>query len=320
VIAVVRRAGGHTRPSLRGRNCVVFATSVILLLAACGGGGSSKPASAPSNNSGDAGATTTTSGGGDGGGGSGSCFTKPGTQTAKVRFVNLFTNTAYPSTDIDVWQGYGGTDPCAKKLATVKYGSASDYIDVTAADSSGNWAAGAYVTGSTADDHKIIDQSETWKGGERVTIVFMGSQSEAGSNNAPSSGADQTFYESHSDINSTLDAVPGKGLIAIGAASIEYVVKDGSWNAGIVGQSKCLTAVGDTDTEKTSIGGTSLIPYPVDPGTVSIGLYLSDPGTCTGTPAIGPATVSADAGSRTLVFAYGVDPQNLELLVLPVAS
>jgi hypothetical protein len=55
-------------------------------------------------------------------------------------------------------------------------------------------------------------------------------------------------------------------------------------------------------------------------GTVNLGLFPSNPGVCTGTPAIGPATINAAAGSRTLVHAYGPDKQNIKLLVLPVAS
>ncbi len=292
--------------------------SAMLLFAACGGGGSSKSSATTSPADGGTATNVTTSTAAGGSGGNGNCFTAPGPQTAKVRFVNLFTNSTYPSSAIDVWQGYGGNDACGKKLASLPYGTASDYIDVTASDTAGDWNTTAFVAGSTTLDHQIISQSETWKGGEQLTIVFEGSDS--GSGNPPSAGSDQVFFESHSDVNSSLDAVPGKALLAIGAASIQYVVKDGVWVAGNVGQPKCLPAVGDSDTTRNNIGGTSQLPYIVDPGTINLGLYRRDPGTCTGTPDIGPVTIDAAAGSRTLVFVYGVDPQNLKLLVLPIAS
>ena len=109
-------------------------------------------------------------------------------------------------------------------------------------------------------------------------------------------------------------------MLGIAATSLQYVDPNGTWVAGIAGKPACLAAVGDTESTRTNIGGTQLVPYVVEPGSLSLGLYPSDPGKCTGTPAIGPATVDAAAGSRTLVFAYGVDAQHLKLLVLPVAS
>ena len=81
-----------------------------------------------------------------------------------------------------------------------------------------------------------------------------------------------------------------------------------------------MKAAGDTESTRTNIGGTQLVQYTTDPGSLSLGLYPSNPGKCTGTPAIGPVTIDAAAGSRTLVFAYGTDAQDLKLLVLPIAS
>jgi hypothetical protein len=296
---------------VRARALVVLGISAALVLAGCGGGGSSKANSPAPGGNADASSTTTAAGGGGGG----SCFQTPGTQTARVRFVNLFTNSTYPSGDIDVWQGFSTADACGKKLATIPFGTATDYIDVTASDETGNWSTIAYVAGGTDDAHQIISQTETWKGGEQVTIVFQrGSESDSGA-----AGGDQSFFEKPTtDINTTLAAVPGKALLAIGAASLQYTAKDAAWVPGAGG--KCFAATGDTETTRTFIGGTSQVPYPVAPGSVALGLFKSDPGTCTGTPDIGPTTIDAADGSRTLVLAYGADAQNLKLLVLPVAS
>jgi len=305
--------GRHARAT---RTFTGLAVSGALLFAACGGSGSSK-ANTTTPPAGGASATTTTTSAGSSGG-NGQCYTPAGKQKARVRFVNLFTNSTYPSSDIDVWQGYGGSDPCGKKLVTVPYGHASDYVDVTASDESGNWSAVAYVGGSTAKDHEIITQTETWKGGEQVTITFEGGEHQA--DLPPSSGGDQAFFESPTpDDSSALKAVAGKAVLGIAAASLQYVTPNGSWVAGLTGQPACLLAVGDTASTRTDIGGTQLVPYTVGAGTLSVGLYPSDPGKCTGTPAIGPASVDAAAGSRTLVFAYGTSAQDLKLLVLPVA-
>jgi hypothetical protein len=305
------------RQQRRGRVIVGLGLTGALLLAACGGGGSSKSSDTTAPAGGDAatGTTTTTTGGN---GGNGQCFTDPGPQKARVRFVNLFSNSTYPSGDIEVHQGFSGTDPCGKKLAVVKYGASSDYVDVTAGDSSGNWEAAAYPAGvPTDEDHQIISQSETWKGAEQVTMVFFNQDPSSG--NKPSAGSDQAFFENDSE-NHSFDAVAGKALIAIGAQSLQYTVKDGAWNAGIVGQSKCLSAVGDTETTHTNVGGTTQLPFLVAPGSVSLGLWKSEPGTCTGAPDIGPVAIDAVAGSRTFVFAYGPDATHLKLLVIPVAS
>jgi hypothetical protein len=114
--------------------------------------------------------------------------------------------------------------------------------------------------------------------------------------------------------------VAGKAVLGIAATSLQYVLPDGAWVAGLAGQTACLQAVGDTESTRTNIGGTQLVPYTVAPGSLSLGLYPSDPGKCAGAPAIGPATISAAAGSRTLVFAYGTTAKDLKLLVLPIAS
>jgi hypothetical protein len=306
----------------RGRVIVGLGLTGALLLAACGGGGSSKSSDTTAPPGGDvANGTTTSTAGGNGG--KGQCFTDPGPQHARVRFVNFFTNSTYPSGDIDVLQGFSGSDPCGKKLATVKFGEASDYIDVTAADSSGNWEVGAYPAGvATDEDHQIISQSETWKGGEQVTIIIQNQDPSSG--NRPSAGGDQAFFEKPiSDVNPESNPVAGKGLVLIGASSVEYIVAkdDAAWVAGVAGQTKCLTAVGDTDPNvRTNIGGTSLVPYPVTPGTVSVSLYKADPATCTGTPALGPISVDVPDGGRAIVLAYGPDATHIKLMTLPIDS
>jgi hypothetical protein len=304
------------RQPLRSRSFVVLVAAAALLLAACGGGGSDDTSS-PSTDSGNA---TTTTEAGSGGGGNGDCFTDPGPQTARVRFVNLFTNDAYPSGDIDIWQGFSAQDTCGKKLATVPYGEATDYIEVNAADESGNWSVTAYIAGERDEDHAIITQTETWKGGEQITITYQ--EGDPGFGSTAAAGGDQVFFEKDSEGEAeSFPSVDGKGVIAISATALQYVVEDGAWVAGIAPPA-CLTAVGDTEGSRTNIGGTSLVSYPVAPGSVELSLYRTNPDTgavtCSGTPDIGPAAADAESGSRTLVFAFGPDAENLDLLVLPV--
>jgi hypothetical protein len=306
----------NVRQPLRIRAVVVMIASTALLLAACGGGGSDKPSTAPSTNGGSNTSTTASSDGG----GNGKCYTTPGSQTAKVRFVNLYTNDTYPQSDIDVYEGFGAKDACGEKLATVPYGEASDYIEVHALDESGNWSVTSYVAGSSDDDHQIINQSETWKGGEQVTIVYAAGDPDFGTTEA--NGSDQAFFENDPEEgSSSIKAVPGKAVVAIAAQSLQYIVPDDAWKAGVAGTAGCLLGPDDTENSSTNIGGTSLLEYPVAPGSLELALYKVNPTAsinCTGTPAIGPVTFDAADGSRTLVLAYGPDAQTLKLLVLPV--
>jgi hypothetical protein len=302
-----------TRQPRRSTAAVGLAIGAVVLFAACGGGGSSK---ASDTTSPDRGGAPTTTRAGNTGGGSSTCYTTPGDQKARVRFVNLFTNATYPKGDIDVWQGYGASDGCGKKLATVPYGTASDYIDVTAADKDGNWSAAGYVPGGADETHQIISQSETWKGGEQVTIVFLPGDPTAGQ--PPASGSVQAVFEKDKASEPAFAPVPGKAVLGVSATALEYVDKEGAWVGGVVGQPACLLGPGDTATTRTNVGGTSLISYPVTPGSVDFGLFPSSEGKCAGAPAIGPATIDATTGSRTLVFAYGPDKHTEKLLVLPV--
>jgi hypothetical protein len=306
----------HVRRSHLRVPIVGLVLASALLFAACGGGGSSKASNSTTPDNGTSSAASTTDASALGGSAQSKCYTTPGTQTAKVRFVNLFTNADYPQGDIDVWQGYGASDGCGKKLATIKYGEASEYIDVTAADKDGNWAATAFVPGGADEDHQIINQTETWKGGEQATFVFTTNDP---SNMQPShTGSVSAVFEKDTSQDPTFAAVPGKGVLGVSATALQYVDKEGAWIGGIAGQTACLLGPGDTENTRTNVGGTSLIAYPVAPGSVGFGLFASIPGTCTGTPAIGPATIDAAAGSRTLVFAYGPDQQHERLLVVPV--
>jgi hypothetical protein len=297
----------------RARTLAVIVACGMLLAAACGGDDDDSATPPP-----DDGATSSTEI--DlGGGGDGDCFTDPGDQTARVRFVNLFTNDDYPEGDIQVFQGFSADDPCGEELATVAYGEVSDYIEVNAADESGNWSASAYIAGSLDDEHKIISQTQTWAGGEQVTFIFF--EGDTTSTGPSASGSSQTFFEvSPSDGNTAMTTAPdGKAVIGVNASALQYLLPETGWAVGATGQSGCLLAVNDTETSATNVGGTSLVQYPVDPGSIELALYPTEPTRdCSGAPDFGPTTVEADAGSQTLVFAYGPSADAVDLLVLPV--
>jgi hypothetical protein len=289
----------------------VVGTAALLLLGACSG--TSKPNAEPTGDPSTSGArasTPTTAA-------KVQCRTRPGTQKARIRFVNLYTNPTYPKSDIDVWQGTGGSDPCARKLATVPFGAASDYIDVTASEESGKWSATAFVAGSTDKEHEIVSQSETWVGGEQAMVVFRGAAPRDG---APAAaGADEAFLEKTAE--GTAAAVfpePGQAALAIVGSALRYVVNDGEWVAGAVGKPGCLKALSDTDINTTHISTTQLLRYTVDPGSLKLALYPIDPDDCVGAPATDPVTIDATPGSSTFVFAYGSDAQHLALLALRI--
>ncbi len=287
------------------------ALAAALLLAACGGGGNGAEASPDTRAPGTTAGTTEGSGGGKG-----DCSREPGEQKARVRFVNAYTNPTYRSNDIEVWQGYGVDDACRRKLATVPFGTASDYVEVTATDGDGNWNMVAYVD-RASDDIRIVEQGETWTGGEQITFVIEGG--DPGSGGRPSAGGVQAVYEKSPKAGDVaVEAVPGRAVIGIGSYALEHVLDDNAWSAGADLQGACLESDGDTGSRREVIGGTDLVSFTVDPGGLVLGLFPSRAGNCAGTPAIGPATIDARAGSRTLVLAYGTGAQDLKLLVLPV--
>jgi hypothetical protein len=301
------RAQGRRR---RVRAGAVVACAVIVL-GACGGGSSdTKPASPTS-----ASTTTAPNSNGSGAGGSGSnCPTA--TFHARVRFVNLYTNSTYPKGDIEIWQGYTRTG-CSKRLATIGFGKASDFVDVTANDAQGNWEATAFVPGGSDDDHQIIQQSETWKGGEQVTVLVFAQ--EATSGNPAAAGADQVLFEKDPSQETPISTAPGKATIVASGVAVQAAVPDANWRLGVP-RAGCLSSTDDTPSSTTSVGGTSALQFAVDPGPIDVALYPIDPGTCAGNPAVGPVSVDAQEGSRTLVLAYGADAHSLSLLVLPFAA
>jgi hypothetical protein len=295
----------------RGIRAGAVAACAVVVLGACGGGSSgTKPASLTS-------ASTTTApnsnGSGSGGGGSDCPSAKV---HARVRFVNLYTNSTYPKGDIEIWQGYTRTG-CSKRLATIGFGKASDFVDVTANDDQGNWEATAFVPGGSDDDHQIIQQSETWKGGEQVTMLLFAQEPTSG--NPASFGSDQVLFEKDPSQETTITTAPGKATIVASGVAVQAAVPDANWRLGVP-RAGCLSSTDDTPNSTTSVGGTSALQFAVDPGPIDVALYPIDPGTCAGTPAVGPVSIDAQEGSRTLVLAYGTDKQSLALLVLPFAS
>jgi len=299
----------------RSRRHAYIALAVLcaLLLGACGGKSKSEsqpPTSAPSSDTSHSISTETTVAKAE-------CTTAPGKQKGRIRFVNVYTNPKYPKRDIDVWQGLSATDPCAKKLTTVPFGKASDYIDITASDASGNWSAAAYIAGSTDKNHEIVVQGETWLGNEQVTMAFEGAAPQTG---APASaGIAQTFLEKN-NIGEPALFVPAAGKAALGITSaLQTVAKDGAWLAAVTGRPGCLQALSDTTSRRSSVAGTRLVRYSVDPGSLELALHRIS-GSCSGPPDIGPVTIDARPGSSTFVFAYGANAKHLALLVLPIAQ
>ena len=299
------------RPYARPHALVALTVASALLFGACGGKSHSK--STPSTNA----PTTDTASAVSPGTTAvkAKCVTVPGKQTARIRFVNLYTNPEYPESAVDVWQGLGPDDPCAKKLTTVPFGQAGEYTDVTASDASGHWSAVAYVAGSNDKEHEIVVQGETLLGGEQATMVFEGTAPQAGA--AASAGSAQTFLEKN-NVGDPAMLVPAKGKVSLGITSaLQTVVDNGVWVVGSP-KSGCIRALSDTGATRVHVAGTAIIRYSVDAGE-PVAFYPAIPGTCTGAPVIGPVTVNGAAGSSAFVIAYGADAKNLKLLVLPIA-
>jgi hypothetical protein len=67
----------------------------------------------------------------------------------------------------------------------------------------------------------------------------------------------------------------------------------------------------------TSVGGTALVAYDVEPGRHQVASYAADDPDCSGPPLVGPAEVDLKAGGRTWTVAYGAGPGELSLTTVP---
>lgn len=285
------------------RVCAV-AVVPVLLLAACGedvptGGGGLPPLTTPS---------------GPVGGAPTSVQTLEG---AKLRVVNFYLPEDGKPVTLDVLPGLAiGDQDGVEPIHTLELGESTDYF---APPASGDAAAMAFFAeGARAVDAKLMQYENILPAGAQWTVVL----SRGDSLDDTPSLALQVFDDLPDETNGYYDIpapAAGKGQIVGSAVALVNVMDqdNDSFQYGIPGQG-CLAA--PDDGLNVNVGGTSQVPFDVDPGTVQIAAYDPEQDiSCSGEPALDPVEVEIAAGERVYVLAWSRtdDPADRELFVLP---
>lgn len=285
------------------RVCAV-AVVPVLLLAACGedvptGGGGLPPLTTPS---------------GPVGGAPTSVQTLEG---AKLRVVNFYLPEDGKPVTLDVLPGLAiGDQDGVEPIHTLELGESTDYFVPPA---SGDAAVMAFFPeGARAVDDKLMQYENTMPKGAQWTVVL----SRGDSLDDTPSLALQVFDDLPDETNGYYDIpapAAGKGQIVGSAVALVNVMDqdNDSFQYGIPGQG-CLSA--PDEGLNVNVGGTSQVPFDVDPGTVQVAAYDPEQDiSCSGEPVLDPVEVEIAAGERVYVLAWSRtdDPADRELFVQP---
>lgn len=311
-----------------------------------GTGGSSTDGSGTGGGDTAGGSATGDTTGGDTPGGSGSGGTSDLHPTRalnmQIRVVNLWIPTgAQQGGAIDVWVGspqFGG-----KKLKTVEYGTVSEFFPPETdaplgsgpADGHEDYRLTFYPVGKTGDDDELITQNGTSSPGAKVTYLTMPADPDGRGLTLQSflddPGSEPTPAGSLDD--PVLQIPAGKAVLSLTAAPMQYRGADPkngpSYVAASVG-GQCLQYL-DRETGKVhedpnvveTLGGTYSLAYVVDPGAkVRVNQFPDDQtsaaDTCAGKPTLDGIDPGIAAGQRAYGFVYGIDEQQVKILVVPV--
>jgi hypothetical protein len=195
-----------------------------------------------------------------------------------------------------------------KKLATFEYGDVSEFVKVPAGHS-------LQLVPEDDPDSGLFLQPLTKKA--RLTIIPF-----ATSDDPEESGLQQLVIvergkqQAGGDVADWPDVTSGKATVMMFNGALMPVF--GSDFAGylVTPGAGCLESA-DPSQQDTGTGGTIPAYYVVDPSSVEVA--LSETG-CDATPIVGPESVTAAADDRVAIVPYGTSADDLQLLVLPVAT
>lgn len=238
----------------------------------------------------------------------------------KVRLVNLYLPEQGQPEKVDVLPGLAFGDQLAtlEPIHTLGLGESTDYFEPPATDDKSTAAMAFFPEGKRTDDDKLIQYQDSMAPNAQWTVVMTRGDS-LDNDSKPSMGYHNLDDKSGPGGQMNVpEPAAGKGQIVGHAGALINVLwqDDNSFTFGIPGKG-CLT---HTDENLSlNVGGTSAVPFDVDPGTVQLAAYDAVDVECSGDPEIGPVDVEVVEGKRTyvLVFTRSEDPDGRELLVLP---
>lgn len=300
--------------------------SLALVAAACGGDDSSSGSTGAGSSSPVATSPAATSAAGsspapDTSGGTASPTTAsapsggsktPTLSGVRYRLVNLYLGPDGPAT-IVATPGLRA-DAKATAVASVEYSSVSDPFAPPGRDESTSFSL--YRSGEITDDARLIQVIQPGKRGEDWIVLVTGSKEAdrvAGTIQLMRGGAPQADTSGASSLQ---PPSAGKAQVVASGSGLGQLDGDASsMRLGVPGQG-CLVSSNPEDAN-TLLGGTSLLPYELDPGSVQLAGYDLQDSSCSNTPVAPPVTIDAKAGQRTYVYAYGVTAAERSLLVVP---
>jgi hypothetical protein len=237
---------------------------------------------------------------------------------AKIRLVNLWVDEG-TGAPVDVHMSPLMSDE-RPLFQDVGFGTVTATTSVPADARITFYRAGNAASGEEIATHFL--SSRDLEGGDQLTLVLGYTRPirEGGM-----TGVVEVFQDTGQFVSGGMPARPVDGtLLVISVSPANRILGDArdSFTFGSRGQG-CLRPAGSPPPSSgggaitTSLGGTAIITYDVQPGVQQIAAYGSDTSQCEGSPRIGPVEVDVAAEGRTYLFAYGTGPNDLRLL--PVA-
>jgi hypothetical protein len=243
------------------------------------------------------------------------------TGAVKVRLINLYAPSDHPAgvalngffegeTLLNAGDGTG-----TPTFGTVAYGQVSDY---QAADPSKIGDLGLFVTGQpTPVAISNIDGSVPG----RYTLV-------AYANDQPGQASVDGFNETPTVINidqgfpGSLSAAPdGKVLLVADGGPLHYIGSRDGYNLGEPGKGCFALQTPDGPTSgQTNIPSGGSLTYVADPGSMQVAFFASRDSNCSQEPVISPVAITAAAGDRLFVVAYGTAASSIKLMSIPIRA
>jgi hypothetical protein len=249
-------------------------------------------------------------GGGFGSSGFGSNTPPPERTTINVRFVHTYSpGDGVPGIGVDIYRKWPLGTEAAPIITNLKYGEVSPFVHPLA----DNDAFAFYNTGTKerAEPYSGFVKGGKYVDGSRETMQILSGSKSGG----------KTFRAAwNSRIEAPTksgafppEANPAKARVMLNDIGLEEYPGPGYY---VGAKGACVSAIG-TSSPKLLVTDTRAFEF--EPGAISIGLHLNGGAApnCGGTPAIGPATLTGAAGSRTWVYFYGPSASDLRTLVLP---
>lgn len=249
----------------------------------------------------------------------GNSNTPPAERTSvNVRFVHLYSpGQGAGGGAVDVYRTWnnGGFTESTPVISGLKFGEASPFVHPLA-DSS---AFAFYNAGSKerVKPYEGFNLSEAFDDNERATVVI--GMTKSFPDPVPFAPLWNVRTESALPAHTFPPAAnPTQMRVVINTFALQEYPDD-SYFAGVGGI--CLNDTNNTGSEPEFVT-TDRSTFEFAPGTVSIGLYKDAGGrpNCTGTPTIGPASVTGTAGSRTWLYLYATSATDLRTLALPLGE